>query len=227
MPPRTYWRKIQAICRKYDILVIADEVITGFGRTGHMFASEHFGISPDILVVSKQITSSYLPLSALMFTDKIYQAVADNTAKINNFGHGFTASGHPVAAAVGLENIKIIQERNLVEHAASVGAQFQEKLRKLLDHPLVGEVRGMGLIAAVELVADKETRKSNDPLGKLGFYFYERGHHHGLIVRAVQDSIAICPPLIISEEQCDELIARFKRTLDDTYAFGRETFGLK
>ena len=227
VPPRTYWQKVQSICRKYDILVIADEVITGFGRTGHMFASELYGISPDILVVSKQITSSYLPLSALMFSDQIYQAVADNTAKINNFGHGFTGSGHPVAAAVALENIKIIEERRLVDNAAKVGKFLQNRLRKLADHPLVGEVRGTGLIAAVEMVADKVTRRSNDPPGKLGAYFYERGHHHGLVVRAVQDSVAICPPLIITEEQTEELVLRFERTLDDTYTYARENFAIK
>jgi 4-aminobutyrate--pyruvate transaminase len=226
VPPKTYWRKIQAICRKYDILVIADEVITGFGRTGYMFASELFGIDPDMLVVSKQITSSYLPLSALMFSDAIYQVVADNTAKINNFGHGFTASGHPVAAAVALENIKIIEERGLVENAAKVGKFLQERLRKLTEHPLVGEVRGAGLIAAVEMVANKPTRRSNEPLGKLGAYFYERGHHHGLVVRSVQDSIAICPPLIIDEPQIEELVLRFEKTLADTYDYARENFAI-
>ncbi|HET7718215.1 MAG TPA: aspartate aminotransferase family protein, partial [Bauldia sp.] len=180
VPPRTYWQKMQAICRKYDILVIADEVITGFGRTGTPFACERFGIDPDFLVLSKQITSSYLPLSAILFTDAIYQGIADNSAKIGTFGHGFTASGHPVATAVALENIRIIEERKLFAHSAAMGEYLQTKLRAAFsDHPLVGEVRGVGLIAALEMVADKKTKRQFDPLGKVGAYFFDRSHHHG------------------------------------------------
>ncbi len=226
VPPRTYWQKMQAICRKYDILVIADEVITGFGRTGTPFACERFGIDPDFLVLSKQITSSYLPLSAVLFTDKIYQGIADNSAKIGTFGHGFTASGHPVATAVGLENLKIIEERKLFDHAAAMGEHLQAKLRETFtDHPLVGEVRGVGLIAAVEMVADKKTKRQFDPLGKVGGYFFERGHHHGVLIRNVQDSFAICPPLVVSESEIDEIVRRLALTLDDTLAFARQTFG--
>jgi 4-aminobutyrate--pyruvate transaminase len=225
VPPRTYWEKMQAICRKYDILVIADEVITGFGRTGTPFASERFGIDPDFMTLSKQITSSYLPLSAVMFSDAIYQGIADNSAKIGTFGHGFTASGHPVATAVAVENLKIIEERKLFENAARVGGHLQAKLRETFtDHPLVGEVRGVGLIAALEMVADKKTRRQFDPLGKVGAYFFERGHHHGVLIRNVQDSVAICPPLIVTESDIDEIVRRLALTLDDTLAFARKTF---
>lgn len=219
VPPKGYWEKIQAVCRKYDVLVVADEVINGFGRVGTMFACEYFNIQPDILVLSKQITSSYLPLSAIVISDKIYQVIADESEKIGTFGHGFTASGHPVATAVGLENLAIIEERDLVGNAKKVGAYMQEKLRAFADHPLVGEVRGVGLIAAVELVADKKTKAKFDPPGKVGFYLYEKAHDYGLIIRAVGDSICFCPPMIITEEQVDEMVARFARALEDTEAW--------
>lgn len=222
VPPATYWKKIQAVCRKYDVLVIADEVITGFGRTGKMFACELFGISPDIIVLSKQITSSYLPLSAIVMSEAIYDGVADNSAKIGVLGHGFTASGHPVATAVGLENLKIIDEKKLVANAAEVGKLLQSRLRGLESHPLVGEVRGVGLIAALEFVADKKTKRHLDPHGKAGAYFFERGHHHGIIVRNVQDSVAICPPLVITAAEVEELVKRIELTLDDTWRWAKQ-----
>ncbi len=226
VPPRTYWEKMQAVCRKYDILVIADEVITGFGRTGAPFASELYGIDPDFMTLSKQITSSYMPLSAVLLSDEIYQGIADNSAKVGTFGHGFTGSGHPVATAVAVENLKIFEERKLFDHAAKVGAHFQDKLRETFtEHPLIGEVRGVGLIAALEMVADKKTKRPFDPLGKVGAYFFERGHHHGVLIRNVQDSVAICPPLIVTESDIDEIVRRLKLTLDDTLAFARQNFG--
>jgi 4-aminobutyrate--pyruvate transaminase len=218
-PPKGYWPKMQAVCRKYDVLVVADEVINGFGRLGKMFASEHYGIEPDILVCSKQITSSYLPLSAILLSDKIYQVIADQSEKFGTFGHGFTTSGHPVATAVALENLAIIEERDLIGNVNRVGPYMQKALRKFADHPLVGEVRGDGLIAAVELVADKKTKAKFDPPGKVGFYFFEKGHEHGLITRPVQDSICFCPPMIITEAQIDEMVARFAATLEDTEAW--------
>jgi 4-aminobutyrate--pyruvate transaminase len=219
VPPRTYWEKVQAVCRRYDILVVADEVINGFGRVGTLFACEHFGIRPDILVVSKQITSSYQPLAAVIISDAIYQGIADQSERLGTFGHGFTGSGHPVATAVGLENLAIIEERNLVANAAKVGAHLQTRLREFADHPLVGEVRGVGLIAAVELVADKASKAKFDPPGKAGLYLFEKAHEHGLIIRSIQDTIAFCPPLIITEAQVDEIVARFGRTLNETRAW--------
>jgi 4-aminobutyrate--pyruvate transaminase len=218
-PPKGYWPKMQAVCRKYDVLVVADEVINGFGRLGKMFASEHYGIEPDILVCSKQITSSYLPLSAILISDKIYQVIADQSERLGTFGHGFTTSGHPVATAVALENLAIIEERDLIGNVNRVGPYMQKALQKFADHPLVGEVRGDGLIAAVELVADKRTKAKFDPPGKVGFYFFEKGHEHGLITRPVQDSICFCPPMIITEAQIDEMVARFAATLEDTEAW--------
>ncbi|MGO1118513.1 aspartate aminotransferase family protein [Rhodovibrionaceae bacterium A322] len=219
VPPATYWDKVQKVCRKYDILVVADEVICGFGRTGELFGSHTYDIQPDILVMSKQMSSSYMPISAFVFTDEIYQAVADNTAKIGTFGHGFTASGHPVATAVSLENLKIIEERDLVGNAQRVAPNLQDGLRKFAGHPLVGEVRGVGLIAAVELVADKASKKPFDPVGKVGGFLFNKAQEHGLILRNLGDTIAFCPPLIISAEQVDEMLVRFGKALDETTAF--------
>ena len=219
VPPVGYWDRVQEICRKNDILVVADEVINGFGRLGTLFACEHFGIKPDMLVVSKQITSSYQPLAAVVFSDAIYQAVADQTEALGTFGHGYTASGHPVATAVGLENLAIIEERGLVQNAATVGAHLQKKLRQFEGHPLVGEVRGIGLIAAVELVRDKATKEKFDPPGKVGTYLYEQAQSNGLILRNLADNIAFCPPMIITEEQVDEMVARFAASLEATHAW--------
>ncbi len=160
VPPQGYWEKMQAVCRKYDVLIVADEVINGFGRTGKMFACETYDIKADILVLSKQITSSYQPLAAIVFSDAIYQGIADGSEALGTFGHGYTTSGHPVATAVGLENLKIIEERDLVSNAADMGQILRAGLAKYADHPHVGEVRGAGLIAAVEFVQDKATKSS-------------------------------------------------------------------
>lgn len=218
-PPAGYWEKVQAICRKYDVLIVADEVINGFGRLGTMFASDHYGIDPDIMVVSKQLTSSYMPLAAVLFSDDIYQGIADNTAKIGTFGHGYTATAHPVSCAVGVENLRIIEEEGLVENAARSGEILQAELRRFSDHPLVGEVRGVGLIAAIELVADKATKRRFDPVGKAGAYLFAKGHEHGVIVRAMGDQIGFCPPMIITPDEVRETVSRFAKALDDTHAF--------
>jgi 4-aminobutyrate--pyruvate transaminase len=219
VPPRTYWQKVQQVCRKYDVLVIADEVICGFGRTGKTFASETYDIQPDILVVSKQLSSSYMPLSALLISDALYQGIADNTAKIGTFGHGFTTSGHPVATAVALENLKIIEEERLVEKAAALAPHFQKRLREFAGNPLVGEARGVGLLGALELVADKQTKAGFETPGAVGTYLSERCVAHNLIVRNMGDVIAFCPPLIITEQQVDEMFDRFAKGLEETTAW--------
>lgn len=215
VPPNTYWAKVQAVLNKYDILLIADEVICAFGRTGKMFGSETFEMKPDIIVMSKQLSSSYLPISALMINEKVYQPIAEESHRIGTLGHGFTASGHPVAAAVALENLRIIQERELVAHTAECGAYFQKRLRELESHPLVGEVRGIGLIAAVELVADKETKAPWNNPGALGALVHTQLQENGVISRAIGDSIAFCPPLIITTEQIDAVVDALKLTLDE------------
>lgn len=219
VPPKTYWEKIQAVLKKHDVLLIADEVICGFGRTGNLFGSQTFDIKPDIMVMAKALSSSYLPISAILISDELYQGIADNTAKIGTFGHGFTYSGHPVSVAVALETLKIYEERDIVGHVREVGPRLQKGLRRFADHPLVGEVRGVGLIAAVELVADKAAKTPFDPAGKVGGYFAERTQEHGLIIRNLMDSIAFCPPLIITEDQIDAMLVRFEQALDDTTAW--------
>ena len=216
VPPASYWDKIQPVLKKHDVLLIADEVICGFGRTGNMFGCQTFGIKPDIMTMAKALSSAYLPISAVMISDKVYQAVADNSDKIGLFGHGFTYSGHPVSAAVALEALKIYEERRLVEHGRAVSPALQEGLRTFSDHPLVGEVRGIGLVAGVELVADKETKAPFDPAGKVGAYLGDRALEHGLIIRPLADCIAFCPPLIISEQQIADMVSCFGQALEDT-----------
>jgi 4-aminobutyrate--pyruvate transaminase len=216
VPPETYWSKVQAVCRKYDVLVIADEVITGFGRTGRMFASDLFGIEADFMTLSKQLTSSYQPLAAVLMNERVASVITRHSGELGTFGHGYTASGHPVAAAVALENIRIIEERGLVDNASAAGAVLQRRLRELADHPLVGEVRGVGLIAAVELVADKASRAPFDPAGKAGALAVRQAQDNGLILRGIQDSVAFCPPLIITEAQVETLADRFAQSLEET-----------
>ncbi len=212
-PPAGYWPRMQAICRKNDILLVADEVITGFGRTGALFASHKYGIEPDVMVLSKALTSSYFPLSAVLVSDPIYQAVADNSAKIGTFAHGFTASGHPVGTAVAMENIDIIEERDLVGRANALAPHFQRRLGEFVGHPLVGEARGAGLIGALEFVADKSTKAPFDPPGVFAMRLAELCQDEGLIIRPIGETIAFCPPLIISEAEIDEMFARFGRAL--------------
>ena len=206
VPPAAYWDKIQAVLAKYDILLVADEVICGFGRTGNMFGSQTFGMKPDIMVMSKQISSSYLPISALLINDRVFEPLADESNRIGVFGHGFTGSGHPVAAAVALENLKIIEERDLVGNARGVGAHMQKRLRDLASHELVGEVRGVGLIGAVEFVADKATKAPMGKVGALGGLINGLLQQNGVISRNMGDSLAFCPPLIITEAQVDTVV---------------------
>lgn len=217
-PPAGYWQKVQEICRRHDILIVADEVINGFGRLGTWFGCETYGIEPDILVLSKQLTSSYLPLAAVLISDDIYQAIADESARLRSFGHGFTTSGHPVACAVALENLAIIEERQLVANARRMGDLLHRELRRFADHPLVGEIRGTGLIAGLELVADKASKAPFAPVGTAGAPVFARGHANGLIVRAIGDTIALCPPLIVDEANILDIVARLERTLDDVAA---------
>jgi 4-aminobutyrate---pyruvate transaminase len=219
IPPKTYFEKIQPILKKYDILLIADEVICGFGRTGNMFGTETYKMQPDIITVAKALSSAYVPISATIISEDIYQACLTESDKVGPFAHGFTYSGHPVCAAVAVETLKIYEERNILDQVRKVAPRLQDGLRQFADHPLVGDVRGIGLIAGVELMEDKKTKRGFDPKRGIGTYFMGRAQEHGLIVRALVDTMAVCPPLIITESEIDELVKRFGKALDDTAAF--------
>jgi 4-aminobutyrate--pyruvate transaminase len=217
LPPRTYFAKIQEVLRRRDVLLIADEVICGFYRTGAAFGSETFGLTPDIITVAKALSSGYLPISATIISEPIYQALKNQSQKIGSFAHGFTYSGHPVACAVALETLNIYRERDMGSHVRQLAPRFQDGLRRFAAHPLVGDVRGVGLIAGIELVADKASRRHFAPERGVGVILEARAQKNGLIVRALGgDSIALCPPLVIDEAEIDTLLERFGRALDET-----------
>ena len=216
VPPRTYFEKIQAVLQRYDVLFIADEVVCGFGRTGQPFGSQTFNIQPDTVTLAKALTSAYQPLSAVVIPEKMYGPIAEAGKKLGTIGHGYTYSGHPVCAAVALKTLEIYQRDRLFERAAQLTPQFQGRLRAFLDHPLVGEVRGVGLVGAMEFVSNKTTKVGFTPYGSIGTYCFERCHAHGLIPRNVGDGIALCPPLIITEAQIDEMFDKLSLALNDT-----------
>ena len=213
VPPATYFDKVQKVLAKYEVLLIADEVICGFGRTGQMFGSATFGLRPDILTAAKALSSGYVPISAVMVSEKVHAAVAANSGKIGTFGHGFTYSGHPVACAIALETLRVYEDENILSHVQSLVPQFQQGLQANAARRYVGEVRGVGLIGAIELYADPAGRTPFDPAQKAGARLAELALAQGLIVRAMGDSIAFCPPLIITAEQIDDMFARFGRAM--------------
>lgn len=218
VPPQGYWEKVQAVLEKYGILLVADEVVCGFGRTGRMFGCETFGIKPDVMVFSKQLSSSYLPISAVLVNNKVFEPIADESNRIGVLGHGFTGSGHPVACAVALENLKIIEERDLVGNAQRSGARMQQRLRDLIHHSLVGEVRGVGLIGAIELVEHKEEKRHWREPGALGALVNRELQDLGVITRNMGDAIAFSPPLIITEQEIDMLFDHATTAIDSVKA---------
>jgi 4-aminobutyrate---pyruvate transaminase len=222
LPPATYWEKIQAVLRKYDVLLISDEVICGFMRTGNMWGAQTYGMQPDMLTCAKALSASYLPIAAVMVNDKVYSALVSESEKIGVFAHGFTYSGHPVASAVALETLNIYEERDILSHVRKVAPRIQDGLRRFENHPLIGEVRGIGLVGAIELVADKATKKPFDATVNAAGFLAKRSHHHGLILRPIGDTIAFCPPLIIEEPEIDLMLERFGLALDDTLDMVRE-----
>jgi 4-aminobutyrate--pyruvate transaminase len=217
VPPKGYFPKIQAVLRKYDVLLVADEVICGFWRTGSYWGSQTLDIQPDILVCAKALSSSYLPISAVLVNQFVFDALAKESHSIGTFGHGFTYSGHPVPAAVAIETLKIYDELNIGGHVGAVGPRFQSELRRrFADHPLVGEIRGTGLIAAVELVKDKDSHGNFDPGVKVGPRMMKLCEQNGAIVRGVaNDSICFSPPLVISNADIDEMLNRVGASLDE------------
>jgi 4-aminobutyrate--pyruvate transaminase len=218
VPPPDYFPRIQQVLRRYDILMIADEVICGFGRTGEMFGCQTFGIEPDIMTVAKALSSAYMPISATVISDVIAEAITRHSGKLGNFGHGFTYAGHPVAAAVALETLRIYQERDIVSQVKALAPHLQSRLRALGSHPLVGEVRGVGLIGALQLVADKATRKPLPAAEGIGTLIQQGAMARGVIVRASPDAVFVCPPLIITPAQIDEMMDAVAAALDEAYA---------
>ena len=218
VPPATYWPKIQAVLKRHGILLVADEVICGFGRTGNLFGSMTYGIEPDAMILSKQLSSSYLPISALVMNQTMYEPIADESHKIGTLGMGFTGGGHPVAAAVALETLRIIEERQLVDHVREIAPMMQARLRGLVEHPLVGEARGVGLIGALELVTDKSAKTGLDKPGQLGGFVNRFVQDNGVISRNMGDTLGFCPPLIITAQQIDDLFDRIAISLDQAQA---------
>ena len=214
IPPEPYWPEVQRICDKYGILLIVDEVICGFGRTGKWFGSDYYGIKPDFMPIAKGLSSGYLPIGGVMVGDRVSQVLID---KCGEFAHGFTYSGHPVAAAVALANLKILREEGIVDTVADqTGPYLQQRWAELAEHPLVGEARGVGFLGALELVKDKAKREFYPKLGKVGGLCRDLAIENGLVMRAVGDTMIISPPLIASEAHIDELVEKVRLCLDQT-----------
>ncbi|MGZ3339974.1 MAG: aminotransferase [Reyranella sp.] len=223
IPPAGYFERVQAILKKHDILFLVDEVITGFGRLGKPFGSDVFDLKPDMITVAKMLTSAYVPMSALYVSEQIYQTVADASAEVGTFGHGYTYSGHPLACAVALETLRIYKTDDVIGHVQRVAPRMQAGLQRFAGHPIVGQARGLGLIGAIELAEDPAARKPFDPKRGVGAYFVRCAQEHGLIVRVLGgDVIAFSPPLIISEAEIDFMLERAERALSDTLSWVRK-----
>ncbi|MEL0090733.1 MAG: aminotransferase class III-fold pyridoxal phosphate-dependent enzyme, partial [Rhodospirillales bacterium] len=219
VPPRTYFDKIQAILKKYEVLFVADEVICGFGRTGNMFGSQTYNLQPDFITVAKALSSAYLPIAGVLMREEVFQTIANHAGELGILGHGYTYSGHPVASAVAYETLKIYEEIDIVSRVQSVSKTFMEELTAFESHPLVGETRGVGLVGAIELVTNKSTKDPIDVKGPAPDYLYNRVMEAGLITRPIGNSVAFCPPLIIGHDDIREMFRRFRKALDETLDF--------
>jgi L-2,4-diaminobutyrate transaminase len=214
-PPEGYFEAIMPVLREHDILFIVDEVVCGFGRLGEMFGSIHFGLEPDLVTVAKGLTSAYFPTSACLVSDGVWDVLSDESAQMPVFAHGHTTTAHPVGAAAALANLDILEREQLVDNAAQVGKRLQQRLREVVsDHPLVGEVRGVGLMAGAELVADRSRKVPFDLALGIGPRMQECLLAEGLISRPIGNSMAFSPPLILTEAEVEEIIGRFNRGLD-------------
>jgi L-2,4-diaminobutyrate transaminase len=221
VPPRTYWERVQAVLREYDVLLIADEVISGFGRLGSWFGAETFGIEPDLVTIAKGITSGYVPLSGCLVSERVWTVLLEGTSTLGPFGHGYTYTAHPVSAAAGIATLDVLERDGLVEQAAARGEHMHARLREAFaDHPLVGEVRGLGLIGAVEFVAEKAPPRAFEPSLKVGPRIARRCLELGLITRALPaaDTIAFSPPFVVSEAELDTMVSLARRAVDEIEA---------
>lgn len=214
VPPRGYWENVQRVLRKYDLLFIADEVICGFGRTGNMFGSETYALQPDMISCAKALSAGMQPISALLLNEKLYRAMLQESHKLGSFAHGFTYAGHPVTTAVALETLRIYEETDMLGHVRRIAPYMEAKLARFSAHPLVGDVRGVGFLWGMELVEDKERRKPFDSSRKVGALVQRHAREEGLIARFIGDRIAFSPPLIIGEQEVDEIVNRLGRALD-------------
>jgi 4-aminobutyrate--pyruvate transaminase len=218
-PPRGYFEKIQAVLKKHDVLMVADEVICGFGRTGQMWGSDTYNIRPDLITCAKQLSSAYLPIAGVMMSQPFYDVLADQSERLGVLGMGYTYGGHPVSAAVALETLRIYEQDRIIEHVQSVSPHFQKRLKALERHDLIGEARGVGLVGGVEIVQDKASRRQFDPALKVNAQIVAKALEHGLILRPLPgDVIGICPPLIITEPEIDQLFDRLDRAIADSAA---------
>lgn len=227
VPPEGYFAAIQAVLKKYDILTVSDEVICGFGRTGSYWGAQTVGLNPDILTCAKALSSAYLPISAVLVSDQIFAAMRDQSDKVGVFGHGYTYGGHPVCAAAAVAAMRRYDELDVVSNAREVGGYLLERLLLLRDHPLVGDVRGIGLMAGVELVRDKASRKPFDASAAIGGACSGFALKRGLITRNLGDTLAFAPPLVITRKDVDEIAEAFASAMDDTleWAVGNGLIG--
>ena len=217
-PPEGYWPAIQEVLRKHDILLIADEVVTGFGRLGSMFGSDHYGIEPDLITIAKGLTSAYAPLSGSIVGDRMWKVLEQGTDENGPIGHGWTYSAHPVGAAAGVANLKLLDDLNLIQNAGDVGAYLNTQMRAALqDHRHVGEVRGEGMLCAVEFVKDRDTRQFFDPADKVGPRVAAALMGHGVIGRAMPqgDILGFAPPFCMTREEVDEVVEKTAKSISE------------
>ncbi|MBV0912007.1 aspartate aminotransferase family protein [Anianabacter salinae] len=220
-PPKGYWEKIQPILKKYDILLIVDEVVTGFGRMGTMFGSEYYGLTPDIMTIAKGLTSAYAPLSGSIVGDAVWKVLEEGTDEYGPFGHGWTYSAHPIGAAAGVANLKLIDDLGLLQNVRDTGPYLVQAMKTAFgDHEHVGEIRGEGMLCAVELTADRATRAAFDPAKKVIPTIVAKMAERGVIARAMPqgDIIGFAPPLCITKEEIDQVVAAAKDATDDVLA---------
>ncbi len=221
VPPKSYFPAIQKVLEKYDVLCIDDEVICGFGRTGNWFGAETLGMSPTSMSMAKQLTAAYVPLSAVGINQDMAEAIEGQSGDVGTFGHGFTYGGHPLGCAIGVKTIEIYQKRKIVEHVRSLAPLFEARLKALGDHPLVGEARCLGLMGGLELSPNPATAATFATPGKVGPYMANELLKHGIILRAIGDTIAFCPPMVITADELEELFAPIESALDATMAWAK------